>query len=192
MHSVQAIQSQQLAAHKNILTIDSREHAVDRISRASLLGVTSDPPKKGTAGRLATKPIHKSAKTSPVLKCGTLRHPPTATSYGGLGRGFSSGPRLCSSPLQFPIADARPFVPTLNLRLPFPDWPNPSQSQFVHSLPVRRARGLENRMKLGPTKSNTVAQARRECLDRLETRHAGLPGPAIPDSRKVPLPKTVL
>ncbi len=37
--------------------------------------------------------------------------------------------------VQFPIADARPFGPQYNLRLPLPDWPEPETSicpQFVH------------------------------------------------------------
>lgn len=79
--------------------------------------------------------------------------------------------------IQFPIADARPFVPKANLRLPLPDWPDLNTSidpQFVRYF----GKAIERRMEpdqAWPDESKYILAKRGLRFDRLETRHAGLP-----------------
>jgi hypothetical protein len=79
---------------------------------------------------------------------------------------------------QFPISDARWFDSDPDLRLKAPDWPNPATDihpQFVHRFgrAVARRRDAD----LAWPDETKYCQAHRALrLERLETRHAGLPG----------------
>jgi len=78
---------------------------------------------------------------------------------------------------QFPIADVRPFDTTTNIRLPFPDWPNPETNinpQFIHYF----GRTVERRRSADPALPDEI----KFCLARrairfkdLARHHAGLP-----------------
>lgn len=78
---------------------------------------------------------------------------------------------------QFPIADARPFLPSLDLRLPVPDWPEPETDidpQFLHYF----GQACERRRdpdEAWPDEIKYCLAKRGLRFDRLETRHAGLP-----------------
>lgn len=79
--------------------------------------------------------------------------------------------------LQFPIADARPFLPGLDLRLPLPDWPEPAtviEPQFVHYFGKACERVAEPD-EAWPDEIKFCRARRGLRFDRLETRHAGLP-----------------
>lgn len=76
---------------------------------------------------------------------------------------------------QFPIADARPFKPLAELRLPLPDWPDlitTINPQFVHYFgkAVERSKEPDHAW---PDENKYVLARRGLRFDRLETRHAG-------------------
>ncbi|NLS92516.1 MAG: hypothetical protein GXX96_10170 [Planctomycetaceae bacterium] len=78
---------------------------------------------------------------------------------------------------QFPIADARRFVPRLDLCLPLPDWPEPDTSvnpQFVHHFgsACERIGGPDEAW---PDEIKYCHARGALRFDRLEKRHAGLP-----------------
>ncbi len=81
--------------------------------------------------------------------------------------------------VQFPIADARPFVTDSDLRLPFPDWPSPSASvtktQFVHHFGEATNRSQEPDS-AWPDETVYCNARRGIRFERLETQHTGLPG----------------
>ena len=81
--------------------------------------------------------------------------------------------------IQFPIADARPFVPDLNLRLPLPDWPEPGtsigQTQFVHHFGKATER-IREPDAAWPDETAYCYAKRGLRFVRLETQHAGFPG----------------
>lgn len=79
--------------------------------------------------------------------------------------------------VQFPIADARPFVPKLNLRLPLPDWPEPDTAinpQFVHHF-GKACERVGEPDEAWPDEMKYCRARRGLRFDHLETRHAGLP-----------------
>ena len=79
--------------------------------------------------------------------------------------------------LQFPISDARPFIPQLDLRLPVPDWSYLSagfQPQFVHHFGQATTRNREPDQ-AWPDEI-TFCRARRGLrFYQLERYHVGLP-----------------
>lgn len=79
--------------------------------------------------------------------------------------------------VQFPIADARPFVTREQLRSPLPDWPDLKTTinpQFVHHFGRARERVGEPD-EAWPDEAKFVLARRGLRFDRLETRHAGFP-----------------
>lgn len=80
--------------------------------------------------------------------------------------------------VQFPIADARPFLPRLDLRRPLPDWPEPAtvlDPQFVHYF-GKACERMREPDEAWPDEIKYCRAKRGLRFDRLETRHAGLPG----------------
>jgi hypothetical protein len=78
---------------------------------------------------------------------------------------------------QFPIADARPFAPHLQLRLPLPDWPEPKTAinpQFVRYFgkACERRRDADEAW---PDETKYCGARRGLRFDRLETHQAGPP-----------------
>jgi len=79
---------------------------------------------------------------------------------------------------QFPIADARPFVPQLNLRLPVPDWPEPDTSidpQFVHYF-GKACERVGEPDEAWPDEIKYCRARRGLRFNSLETCHSGFPG----------------
>jgi len=80
--------------------------------------------------------------------------------------------------VQIPIADARPFLPRLNLRLPLPDWPEPATAvgpQFVHYF-GKACERVGEPDEAWPDEISYCRARRGLRFDRLETRHCGMPG----------------
>ncbi|MCJ8320972.1 MAG: hypothetical protein HRT52_11660 [Colwellia sp.] len=79
--------------------------------------------------------------------------------------------------LQFPIADARPFSSTTNLRLPLPDFPEPITEinpQFVHYF-GKACERIDEPDEAWPDEIKYVRANRALKFDKLESRYCGFP-----------------